>query len=152
MKTIAGNKVNIWLRSNAVGGDFKRLVCIEDLQYSLNNEVNTRLTNCGPSTNVSDATFTASGTAVQNLDLDADTISYNELKAWQKAKTKLDMMFYNDADSANGIAEGEAIDEIGSAFITATEYSVSAGADGQGSFTFQLTGTGTVGEYDESGS
>lgn len=148
MQTIAGRFINFRVRVNGSGAAFKQLVCTEDTQFPIDVEVSTRRTNCGPITNVAEPTFSVSGNAVHNLVPTASEVSYNDVVEWIKDGTKLDWNYYNEADTANSIAEGEAVSRSGSGFFTNVTYDASAEADGFGGFSFTFTGTGTLDEYD----
>lgn len=150
MSEVQGKLINFRVRENAVGGAFKTLVCTEDSQFQITNEKNEKRTNCGIKTSIADPSFTASGNAVQNVNPTSTEVSYNDVKEWQKDKTKLDFQYINDVDAANGLTEGEAISIIGSGYFTDSTYTGSAAADGIGSFSWSFTGTGTIDEYDES--
>ena len=150
MSEISGKLINFKVRENAVGGAFKTLVCTEDSQFQISNEQSTRRTNCGPITNLADATFNASGNAVQNVEPSVSEVSYNDVKGWQKTKTKLDFNYINEADVTNGITEGEAVEIIGSGYFTESAYNGTAEADGVGSFSWTFTGTGDLDDYDGS--
>jgi len=148
MQTIAGRFINFSVRLNGSGAAFKQVVCAEDTQFPIDSEVSTRRTNCGPITNVSEPTFSASGNAVHNLNPTSSEVSFNDVKEWIKSSAKLDFRYYNEADAANGIAEGEAVDITGSGYFSNVTYDASAEADGFGGFSFTFTGTGTLDEYD----
>lgn len=147
---IQGKFINFKVRQNGTADAFKYVACMEDTTFDITNEATERRTNCGIKTGISDPTFSISGNAVQEIPPAADHVSYNEIKAWQKNKTKLDFNYVNDADTANGITAGEAVSTTGSGFFTQSTYDASAEADGIGSFSFTFTGTGTLDEYDES--
>lgn len=147
---IHGNLVNFKVRANGTLDAFKTLACTEDSQFDITNETAERRTNCGIKTSVAEATFSASGNAVQEIPPAADHLSYNEVKGYQKNRTKLDFTYENLADVPNGIAEGEAVSMTGSGYFTQSTYNASAEADGVGSFSWTFTGTGTLDEFDES--
>lgn len=141
------------VRVNGTTDDFKTLVCTEDSQFQITNEISERRTNCGVITGVSDPTFNASGNAVQNPEPTTLEVSYNDVKGWQITQTKLDFKYISEADTANGLDEGEGVNNFGSGYFTESTFSGSAEADGVGSFSWSFTGTGTLDEFDsESGS
>ena len=150
MAEISGSLINFRVRVNGSGDPFKTLVCTEDSQFQITNETSERRTNCGVITSIADVTFNASGNAVQNYTPTSEEVSYNDVKGWQKTKTKLDFEYINDADVPNSITEGAAVDIIGSGYFTDSTYTGSAEADGVGSFSWTFSGTGTLDEYDES--
>ena len=150
MAEITGKFINFKVRVNGTADAFKAVACTEDSQFQITNETSERRTNCGIKTGIADPTFNGSGNAVQEIPAAADHVSYNEVKGWQKTKTKLDFTYENDADTANGIAEGDAVTIIGSGYFTDSTYNASAEADGVGSFSWTFSGTGTLDEFDES--
>lgn len=150
MPNIAGSLINFRVRPNGTAEAFKNVICIENTTFEITNETAERRTNCGPITSVADATFSATGSAVHDFDPSATQVSYNDVKTWQKNKTKLDFQYYNSADAGNGISENEAVDIEGSGFFTTSSYNASAEADGLGGFDFTFTGTGTLDEFDAS--
>jgi len=155
MSEVAGKLVNMRIRVNGTQDEFKILVCTEDSQFQITNETSERRTNCGVKASAAEATFSASGNAVQNPTPTSLEVSYNDVKAWQKGTngvpTKLDFQYISDADAV--LAEGEGVNNYGSGWFTDTTFTASAEADGIGSFSWSFTGTGTLDEYDdESGS
>lgn len=150
MPTIAGSLINFRVRANGSGAAFKNVICIENTTFEITNETAERRTNCGPITSVADATFSATGSAVHDISPSATQVSYNDIKTWQKNKTKLDFQYYNAADVANGIVESAVVDIEGSGYFTTSAYNASAEADGLGGFDFTFSGTGTLDEFDAS--
>lgn len=148
MSEIQGKLVNMRVRVNGTADAFKTLVCTEDSQFQITNETSERRTNCGIKTGISDPTFTASGNAVQNPEPTASEVSYNDVKGWQKTKAKLDFQYISDADTINGLAEGEGVNNFGSGYFTDSTFTGSAEADGVGSFSWSFSGTGNLDEYD----
>lgn len=148
-KEIAGKLINIWFRPNGTTDEFQAFVCLENSTFQITAETNTRRTNCGPKTAVTDPTFNASGTAVQNVTPTSFEASYHEAKAWMKGLTKLDYKYLSAADVANGFTEGDAVNNFGSGFFTDLTYNASAEADGQSTIDFTFTGTGVLDEYDD---
>jgi hypothetical protein len=150
MSEIQGSLINFKVRVNGTEDEFKTLVCTEDSQFQITNETSERRTNCGVKTSIADVTFNASGNAVHDYTPSATMVSYNEVKTYQKNKTKLDFTYENDADVPNGITEGEAVSITGSGYFTDSTFTGSAEADGIGSFSWTFSGTGTLDEFDES--
>lgn len=150
MSEIQGKFINFKVRVNGTSDPFKTLVCTEDSQFDISNDITERRTNCGVKTGISDPTFSGSGNAVQNVNPTSEEVSYNDIKGWQKTKTKLDFQYVNEADTANGITAGEAVSIIGSGYFGKSTYNASAEADGIGSFSWNFSGTGILDEYDES--
>lgn len=148
MSEIQGKLINMKVRVNGTADAFKTLVCTEDSQFQITNETTQRRTNCGTKTGIADAVFNASGNAVQNPTPTTSEVSYNDVKGWQLNKTKLDFKYISDADVANGLTEGEGVNNFGSGYFTESTFQGSAEADGIGSFSWSFTGTGTLDEYD----
>lgn len=148
MSEIQGKLINLKVRVNGTTDEFKTLVCTEDSQFQITNETSERRTNCGLKTGISDPTFNASGNAVQNPTPTSAEVSYNDVKAWQISKTKLDFKYISDADTVNGLAEGDGVNNFGSGYFTESTFTGSAEADGVGSFSWTFTGTGVLDEYD----
>jgi hypothetical protein len=153
MSEVQGKLVNMKIRVNGTLDAWKTLVCTEDSQFQITNETTERRTNCGVKTGVAQATFNASGNAVQNPTPTALEVSYNDVKGWQKGTsgtpTKLDFQYISDADASQGLAEGDGVNNFGSGYFTDTTFTASAEADGVGSFSWSFTGTGTLDAYDE---
>lgn len=149
MADVQGSLVNMWVRVSGTLNPFKQLVCTEDSSFDITNETTERRTNCGTKTGVSDATFSASGNAVQNPNPTSLEVSYNDVKAWQIGKTKLDFNYKNNPDVGAGLDEGEGINNYGSGYFTSTSASASADADGLLSFSWTFSGTGTLDNYDD---
>jgi hypothetical protein len=149
MAEVNGNLIQIWLRVSGTSNAFKYLICTTDSNFNITSDANTKRTNCGIKTAIVDPTFEITGTAVQDPNPGATQLSYADLKAWIKAKTKLDFNYKNDADEAAGLDVGEGVQNYGSAFITSLGYQASA-EDGFSTYDITLTGTGTLDNYDGS--
>jgi hypothetical protein len=144
---VPGTLIVFRVRENGTQNPFKNVACIETDTYNMDNEVAERRTKCGIITSVADPTVNITGTAVQELPLSSDHVSYKEVRAWQIAKTKLDYEYLNIA--GQGLTEGEAVDNSGSGYFTSSSYNSSAEADGVGTFDFTFSGTGTPDEFDD---
>lgn len=149
MAEVNGTLVQIWLRVSGTSNAFKYLICITDSNFDISTDANTKKTNCGTKTAVTDPTWEISGNAVQDPNPSSTQLSYADLKAWIKAKTKLDFNYKNDADATAGLDVGEGIQNYGSAYITSLGYQASA-EDGFSTYSLTLTGTGTLDNYDGS--
>jgi hypothetical protein len=149
MPEIQGSLINFKVRVNGTNDAFRTMICTEDTTFNIDNETTERRTNCGIKQGIADPTFNATGNAVFDYGPDATEVSYDEVKEWQKAKTKLDFQYLNAADVAAGITEGEAISISGSGRFTSSSFNASAEADGVGSFSWTFTGSGTLDEYDD---
>lgn len=150
MAEVQGTLINFWVRVSGTSNAFKQLICLENSSFTISNETSERRTNCGIKTSIADPTFNASGTAVQDPNPTSTQVSYADVKAWQKSKTKLDFNYKNDADVANGLDVGEGIQNYGSGYFTETTANASAEADGLLTYDFTFTGTGTLDNYDGS--
>lgn len=148
MAEIQGSLIQFKVRANGTGNPFKTLICTEDSQFHITNESSQRRTNCGIKTSIADPEFNASGNAVFDFEPGGTELSYDEVKEFQKSKTKLDFQYINDADVPNGITQGEAVSLLGSGFFTESTLQASAQSDGIGSFSWTFTGTGTLDSYD----
>lgn len=149
MAEVQGNLINMRLRVNGSGDEWRTLVCTEDSSFAITNETSERRTNCGIKTSLSDPSFNASGNAVQNATPTTSEVSYNDVKAWQIAKTKLDFQYISEADVAAGLTEGQGVNNYGSGYFTETTFTGSAEADGVGSFSWTFTGTGVLDQFDD---
>lgn len=144
----SGTLINMQVRPSGTADAFKTLVCTSDSSFSITNETAERRTNCGVKTSIADPTFSASGNAVQNVEPTTLEASYNDVKTWQKNKTKLDFNYISLADAANGLDLGDAVNNFGSGYFTESTYNASAEADGQPTFSWTFSGTGTLDVYD----
>lgn len=139
------------VRVNGTVDPWKTLVCTEDSQFQITNEVNKKRTNCGVDTSIADADFNASGNAVQNPIPTSLEVSYKDIKAWQLAKTLLDFQYISEADAAQGLAEGDGVNNFGSGYFTETTFNGTA--EENATFSWSFEGTGTLDVFsDESGS
>lgn len=150
MSEVQGSLINFKVRVNGTLDEFRTMICTEDTTFNIDNETTERRTNCGIKQGIADPTFNATGNAVFDYDPLATEVSYDEVKEWQKSKTKLDFMYLNAADAATGLGEGVALSITGSGRFTSSSFNASAEADGVGSFSWTFTGTGVLDEYDES--
>lgn len=145
---LKGNLINFYVRVSGTDDPFRMGVCTQDTQFQITNEVTERRTNCGIKTGVAEPTFNASGNILINANPSASEFSYEDVKGWQKAQTKLDFWHRADADPGQGLGVGDGYNNFGSGFFTDSTMNASAEADGQASFSFTFTGTGTLDEYD----
>lgn len=146
MAELQGSLIQFKVRENGTADPLKTLVCTEDTTFNITNEISKRRTNCGVKTGIADAEFTASGNAVYNYTPGGTEVSWDDIKEWQKSKTKLDFVYENDADSP--LAQGAALSAVGSGYFTETTFTGSAEADGIGSFSWTFEGTGTLDSFD----
>ena len=146
---VSGSLVNLRLRPSGTTNPFRTVVCAESSTFDITSETSERRTNCGVKTGISEPSFTATVTAVQEANPTSLQVSYAQLKAWVKSKTKLDFNYNNDADIANGLDQGEGIQNYGSGYVTSLSASSSADADGLLTYDLTLSGTGVLDNYDE---
>jgi hypothetical protein len=147
MAEIKGKLLNFRVRENGTADAFQTVICTDNVSFSLSTEVNTR-PNCGPKTSIADPTFSATGNAVFDSSPGGTEVSWNDIKEWMKAGTKLDFQFYNAADVANGIVESALVDVEGSGYFSESE--LSGVPDDMAEFSWTFTGTGILDEFDES--
>lgn len=148
-KEIGGKFINLEVRRNGTADAFQVLVCAESSQFSITSESNTKRTNCGPKTSVTDPTAVASGTGVQNITPTSTELSYQDIVEIMAEGAKIDYRYYNEADTANSTAEGDAIEHIGSGYFTSLVYNAAADPNDGTTFDWEITTTGTLGEYDD---
>lgn len=126
------------------------VVCVEDSTFEITMDVAERETNCGVITNPGTAKFNAQVNAVQNANPTATEADYKKIKDLMIAKTKVQFLYQNAADVANGIADAEGIYNKGNGYFTSLSATAAATADGVLSYSLTLTGTGTLDDFDES--
>jgi hypothetical protein len=146
MSEVNGDLIVFKVRVNGAGGSFKQIVCTDTVSFDISNDVSTKKTSCGPKTQLTDPTFSASGSGVFENEPLVTQVSWDEIKEWQKSKTKLDFQFVN-TDAAAGLTEGEAVSVTGSGYFTSSTFTGSS-EDGFSTFDFTFTGTGTIDSYD----
>lgn len=118
--------------------DWERLVCALDDQAEMDNEVSEVDTKCGTFTGVKELKGSYSGNAVANAAPTGTEVSYDQVLAWQKAKTLLDFRYYNLAFGA--IAEGAAVYQEGQGRFTNSVLTGTTGEVVQFSWTFSPSG------------
>lgn len=145
---VQGNLVNFRIRE--IGEtDWRTLVCTLDSSFTITNEVNKRRTNCGITASVSDPDFSASGNAVHNAEPTAEELSYNDVKGFQKNKTKLEFSYISGADTGAGLAEGEGFHNYGRGYFTESTLTASAEGNESGSFSWSFEGIAFLDDFDE---
>lgn len=145
---LKGNLINFYVRVSGTSDPFRMGVCTQDTQFQISNEVTERRTNCGIKTGVAEPTFNASGNILINANPSTAEFSYEDVKGWQKSRTKLDFWHRADADSEQGLGVGDGYNNFGSGYFTESTMNASAEADGQATFSFTFTGTGTLDVFD----
>lgn len=119
------------------GSTYKTLVCEEDSQADLSNEVTTTRTKCSTFKGISAVDMTISGNAVCNADPTSEEVSYNDVQNWQKLKTQLNFRYRNAA--AGSIAAGQAFEHTGVGYFTQSTVTATAGEVVKFSYTFSPT-------------
>jgi hypothetical protein len=117
---------------------WKRLVCAIDDQAEMDNEVSEVDTKCGSFSAVKDMKGSYSGNAVSNADPTTSEVSYQDVIAWQKARTLLDFRYYNMADGTT--LEGAALFQTGQGRFTNSVLTAANGETMQFSWTFSPSG------------
>lgn len=146
---VKGNLVNMQVRE--VGDtDWLTLVCTEDSQFTLTNELTKIRTNCGILGAPAEVEFNASGNAVHNATPTALEVAYNDVKGWQKDRTLLQFRYLSLADAEAGLTEGEGFSNFGIGYFTESVLSASAEADGIARFSWTFEGVGDLDDFDQS--
>ena len=128
------------------------IVCTENSQFQITNEVSTKRTNCGVVKSIAIPDFNASGGAVQNATPTAFEASYQAIKALQMGQTKVQFSWISLADVAAGLTIGQGVSNYGLGYFTDSTATASAEASGVLSFTWKFEGTGNLDSFDTSGS
>jgi hypothetical protein len=119
---LQGSYVSMWV--SETNSDFKTIVCEESSQSSTTANVTTTKTKCGTFTAVDAAETVISGSGIAGANLAANQVSFKQIEAWVRAKTKLYFVRRNEADVANGVTAGELVYLDGQGYFTeATETS-----------------------------
>lgn len=148
MAEISGDLIVIKVRPNLSGQAFKQIVCTDNVQLGITNDISTKKTSCGPKSAPARPTFELSGSGLfktQQDQVSASEVSWDDIKEWQKQKQKMDFMFINNANSQ--YTAGAAVSEIGSAYFSNSTFTGNAD-EGFATFDFTLTGSGDLGSYD----
>lgn len=117
-----GTLVTMWV--SETNSNFKTIVCEDSSQSSTTANVNTTKTKCGSFTAVDTPETIISGSGIAGANLAANQVSFKQIEAWVRAKTKLYFIRRNEADSANNIEIGELVYLDGQGYFTeATETS-----------------------------
>jgi hypothetical protein len=117
---------------------WKEIVCDIDDQAEMDNEVSEVDTKCGTVTGVKEMKGSYSGNAVSNAAPTSSEASYQDVIAWQKAKTLLEFKYFNEASGSIGV--GEALFQTGSGRFTNSVLTAATGETMQFSWTFSPTG------------
>lgn len=119
------------------GVTYKTLVCEEDSQMDLSNDVTTTKTKCSTFKGISAVDATISGNAVCNADPDVDEVSYNDVQTWQKLKTQKYFRYRNAAQGS--FTAGQAFEHTGVGYFTQSTLTAPGDDVVKFSFTFSVT-------------
>lgn len=146
---IAGNLVGLKYRVPPSAA-WLEIVCVEDSTFSISLDVSERETNCGIKSKPGIPKFNAQVNAVQNANPTSVEADYKKIKDVMLAKTKVQFLYQNGADTPNGVSDAEGIYNKGNGYFTNLEAKAGASSDGILSYSVTLTGTGTLDDFDES--
>jgi hypothetical protein len=119
----------------------KTIVCEESSSLASASNVSERKTKCGTITNTDSPTRTISGSGVAVGDLEATTISAQQLLIWQEANTLLYFAYINTASGT--LTQGEVIYMTGTCRVSNVTVTSDIG-DGVVTFDWELAVTGVV--------
>lgn len=142
---LVGLKYRVWPSAT-----WLTVVCVEDSTFEITTEVAEKETNCGIKSKPGIPKFNAQVNAVQNANPTSTEADYKKIKDLLLAKTKVQFLYQNEADAPNSISDGEGIYNKGNGYFTSLTATAGAAADGMLSYSFTLTGTGTLDDFDES--
>lgn len=144
---IPGSLMNLYLREPG-DTEWQVMVCTSQLDFQITAEVTKRRTNCGLQTSVNDPDFSLSGDGIHNADPTSTEISYAQMKAWIKAKQKLEFKYVNIVDAGLSLTEGEGVNNTGNLYFTDVSLTASQ-EEGFVEFSFTGEGTGILDEFDD---
>jgi hypothetical protein len=133
--SIQGSSVVLELSSDGV--TYVTLVCEEDSQIDLSNDVTSTKTKCSTFKGISAVDATISGNAVCNAVPTASEVSYNDVQTWQKQKTQKYFRYRNAAQGT--ITAGEAFSHTGVGYFTQSTLTASGDEVVKFSYTFSVT-------------
>ena len=143
--TIQGLNIGFYVRNYGTTNAFKRLVCEDNLNFDINNDVSTVKTKCGVFKGIDVADFKANGSGVCNLTPTASELSLDALQVVQVARTKQEFVLQNEAytdSSGASIAIGHQVKLSGAGYFTASQ--LQAGVNDPMKFTWNFEGEGTL--------
>jgi hypothetical protein len=133
--SIQGSSVVLELSDDGV--TFKTLVCEEDSQIDLSNDVTSTKTKCSTFKGISAVDATISGNAVCNADPTTSEVSYNDVQGWQLNKTQKYFRYRNAAQGA--ITAGQAFSFTGVGYFTQSTVTASGDEVVKFSYTFSVS-------------
>lgn len=125
------------LEVSSDGITFQTLVCEEDSQIDLSNDVTTTKTKCSTFKGISAVDATISGNAVVNADPGADEVSYNDVQNWQLQKTQKYFRYRNQVQGT--FTAGQAYSFTGVGYFTQSTLTAPGDDVVKFSFTFSVT-------------
>lgn len=136
---ILGSLVTMWV--SETDSAYKTIVCEESSQSSTTSSVTTTKTKCGSFTAVDTPETAISGSGVAGGNLASNQVSFKQLEAWVRAKTKLYFIRRNEADVALGITAGEIVYLDGQGYFTEATETSAEGDTVKFNWAFSTTGT-----------
>jgi hypothetical protein len=124
--------------------DWLDLVCELDSQFELSNDVSEVESKCGSHVGVKRVKGNNSGNAVFNVAPENTEISYSQVRAWQIARTPLQMRVINEAftaDDGTNYAEAAVMHYFYTGKFVNSVLQGPVGEVGKFSWTFKPTGT-----------
>jgi hypothetical protein len=119
---VQGTLVTMWV--SETNSNFKTIVCEESSQSSTTSNVTSTKTKCGTFSAVDTPETVISGSGIAGANLAANQVSYKQIEAWARAKTKLYFIRRNEADVVSEVTAGELVYLDGQGYFTeATETS-----------------------------
>jgi hypothetical protein len=128
---------NVVMEISDDGITFETLVCEEDSQADVSNEVTTTRTKCSTFKGISAVDVTISGNAVCNADPDSGEVSYSDILGYQKLKTQKYFRYRNAAQGA--FTAGQAFELTGVGYFTQTTVTATTAEVVKFSWTFSVT-------------
>jgi hypothetical protein len=135
---VLGSLVTMWV--STTNSNFKTIVCEESSQSSTTSNVNTTKTKCGSFSSVDTPETTISGNGIAGANLAANQVSFKQIEAWVRAKTKLYFIRRNEADVASSVTAGSLVYMDGQGYFTEATETSAEGDVVKFSWSFATTG------------
>lgn len=136
---LQGSLVTLWVSTSQNNG-FKTIVCEESSQSSTTSNVTTTKTKCGTFTAVDTPETVISGSGVVDGNPATNQVSFKQLEAWVRSKTKLYFIYKNIADVASSIISGQAVYQDGQGYFTEATVTAQEGDLLKFNWSFATTG------------
>jgi hypothetical protein len=138
---IQGTEIQLFLRESGTSDAYQELVCFLSLPLALTSPVTKKKSSCGTHVATQDVEAEISGSAICNIAPGATEVSYDQMVAWQIAKTALDYKYVNKAGTINGVAyaEGDIINFTGSCKVGSSTFKADASTDESIEFDFNVS-------------